>query len=75
MKERPDGKSSEADNVNGVERYSDEYFAITAVQRLRIRCICNKPSKEQCAKFLPIQKQRWAGYMGSLGNGFYNDAK
>lgn len=44
------------------------------IYRLGLKCVCSKLEKhEKCAEFLPIEKQRWAGYMGSLGNGFFNE--
>ena len=46
----------------------------TTVYRVRLSCVCNKQDKnKRCAKFLPLDNQRWAGYMGSFGNGFLNE--
>ena len=59
---------------NETEGNPAEHPAKTVIRRLRLRCVCSKrENKEKCADFLPIQKQRWAGYMGSLGNGYFND--
>ena len=78
MKRRANETSNDDVSSNSSEngRDSEEHSSKTTIRRLRLECVCSKQQKqEKCAEFLPIQMQRWAGYMGSLGNGFFNDAR
>ena len=52
------------------------HFGSLTVYRFSLKCKCNNlsPSKK-CAKFLPMSKQGWGGYMGTLTNGFFNPRK
>ena len=44
------------------------------VYRFNIKCVCNDVSSvnERCSRVLPMSHQGWGGYMGSVGNGFFN---
>ena len=46
---------------------------VMTLYRFQVTCECEKGKK--CAKVLPQQEQGWAGYMGSMSNGYFNNRK
>ncbi|XP_065664326.1 uncharacterized protein LOC100208465 isoform X3 [Hydra vulgaris] len=59
-----DFKSMQAKNFNK---------GTMTLYRYQVTCACEIGMK--CAKVLPQHKQGWTGYMGSMGNGYFNNRK
>ena len=52
--------------------YKSLRFGNLTVYRFRLECQCNKLKHlETCSDFLPMDKQGWGGYMGTLGNSYF----
>lgn len=48
------------------------HFGSLTIYRFRLTCSCkNLASGKTCSKVLPMNQQGWGGYMGTLGNGYY----
>lgn len=64
-----------ADKDNEYGHGTDNVGYMT-VHRYNIKCFCKKTlSHQECTKILPMNQQEWGGYMGTLGNGFFNKRK
>lgn len=52
--------------------YHSLRFGNLTIYRFRLTCHCkNIKPEETCSEFLPMDKQGWAGYMGTLSNGYF----
>ena len=52
--------------------YKSLRFGNLTVYRFRLECQCGGLShSETCSDFLPMDKQGWGGYMGTLGNSYF----
>lgn len=52
--------------------YTSLHFGNLTVYRFRLSCGCSDMKRgETCSEFLPMDKQGWAGYMGTLSNGYF----
>lgn len=52
--------------------YTSLHFGNLTIYRFRLTCSCEGIKLgESCSEFLPMNKQGWAGYMGTLSNSYF----
>ena len=52
--------------------YTSLHFGNLTVSRFRLTCHCEDMNPGQtCSEFLPMDKQSWGGYMGTLSNSYF----
>ena len=53
-------------------KHKSQRFGNLTVYRFRLKCECSKIENSQvCSDFLPMEKQAWGGYLGTLGNSYF----